>query len=137
MCEPFTIRSWADPSIEYVLRDIEKFREIYEPQGFYVAGNGPHSFRRQRALAERQQRVVETFEETEGIDDIPDVQSQLQDFSRSFHQVVAGAIIERGNTWDVHIGIEDAEPTEQLPTPADASDAGNQPARHRQRPSTR
>jgi hypothetical protein len=37
MCKPFLIRSWADPTREYELSDLDKFREIYRP-GFYIVG---------------------------------------------------------------------------------------------------
>lgn len=50
MCHPFLIRSWADPTHQYELNDIEQFRALYEPRGFYVA-TGVHSDAFKRAMA--------------------------------------------------------------------------------------
>lgn len=40
MCEPFRIKSWADPTLHYELTSLDAFTEIYEPLGFYIA-SGP------------------------------------------------------------------------------------------------
>lgn len=49
---PFVIRSWQDPGLSYKLRNLDAFRELYEPQGFYIA-TGPHANHAIKRLRER------------------------------------------------------------------------------------